>query len=109
MEARRRSEEAGPGETLPTGWCLGSEEFREELLQQMSVLTGRHYGGPEWKESGEKRAERMVAEELGRRGLGQDDLRRRRKGDPEKLASYQGSVGVFESFCGEDPRGSPAS
>jgi REP element-mobilizing transposase RayT len=85
MEARRRGEEAGPGETLPTGWCLGSEEFREELLQQMSVLSGRHYGGPEWKESGEKKAERIVAEELGRRGLGQDDLPRRRKGEPEKL------------------------
>src|SRR5208282_5526653 len=28
---------------------------------------------------------------------------------PKKGASYQGSVGVFESFCGEDPRGSPAS
>ena len=85
MEARRRSEEAGPGETLPAGWCLGSEAFREELIQQMSVLTGCHYGGPEWKESGEKKAERLLAQELGRRGLGQEDLPRRRKGDREKL------------------------
>ena len=32
VEARRRGE--GVGEYEPNGWCLGSEEFREELLAQ---------------------------------------------------------------------------
>jgi hypothetical protein len=51
----------------------------------MSELTGRHYGGPESKESGEKKAERILTEEAGRRRLGPDDLPGRREGDPEKF------------------------
>jgi hypothetical protein len=34
----------------------------------------------------QKKAERILAEELQRRGWDQSELQRRRKGDPEKLA-----------------------
>jgi hypothetical protein len=44
---------------------------------------------PAGKESGRRKAERILAEELGRRGLGQDDLPRRRKAKPEELESAQ--------------------
>jgi putative transposase len=87
MEARRKSEEAGNVTELPPcGWCIGTEEFRQELLQQMSQLPAHHYGGPEWQETAQKKAERILAEELQRRGWDQSELQRRRKGDPEKLA-----------------------
>jgi hypothetical protein len=36
--------------------------------------------------SAQKKAERILAEELQRRGWDQSELQRRRKGDPEKLA-----------------------
>jgi hypothetical protein len=38
MEARRLAEQTGDFTLLPAGWCRGSEEFRRELLLQMSDL-----------------------------------------------------------------------
>ena len=64
MEARRKNEETGQSEPPAWGWCLGSEEFRQELLQQMTVLPPHPYAGPEWKETSAKKAERILAEEL---------------------------------------------
>jgi REP element-mobilizing transposase RayT len=67
-------------------WFLGTYTARfNRRHKRLSLLSGPHYGGPEWKESAEKKAERILAEELGRRGLGRGDLSRRRKGDPEKV------------------------
>jgi hypothetical protein len=45
MEARRRAE--GTGEFEPKGWCLGSEEFRQELLAQVSRLASSRHAGEE--------------------------------------------------------------
>jgi REP element-mobilizing transposase RayT len=43
MEARHRAE--GSGGYEPQGWCLGSEEFRQELVAQVSAQAGpRHTG-----------------------------------------------------------------
>lgn len=87
MEARRQSEQAETAAELPPcGWCIGSEAFRQELLLQMTQLPTRRYGGPEWQETAEKKARRILTEELERRSLDEEELKRRRKSDPQKLA-----------------------
>jgi hypothetical protein len=45
----------------------------------------RQYGGPEWQETAEKKALRILAEQLQQRGWDSDELKIRRKGDPEKI------------------------
>ena len=86
LEARRRAEEpdADPAE-YPSGWCMGSEAFREELLRQMTTAGDHNYGGPEWRETGEKTAQRILSEELELRRLTAGDLDQLRKGHPEKI------------------------
>ena len=64
---------------------LGDEEFRQELLAQMEPKLGRHHGGPERQETDAARAERMLGEELRRRGWAADQLEALRKGDREKV------------------------
>jgi hypothetical protein len=83
MEARRRAE--GNGEYEPEGWCLGSEEFRQELLAQVSAQADPRHTGPEIGESAHAKAERILREELERLGWGVQDLEQRRKGDGRKL------------------------
>lgn len=86
LEARRRDEAGQPSQEPPaSGWWLGSEEFREELLQPMTLLPDHNYGGPEWRETSEKKAERILAEELKQRGWDLAELARRSKGDAEKV------------------------
>ena len=86
MEARRRSEQASvPNDLPPRVWCIGSEQFRQELLGQMMTLPSRNYAGPEWQETAEKKAERILAEELQQRGWQDEELLRRNKADDEKL------------------------
>jgi REP element-mobilizing transposase RayT len=86
LEARRQSERATTLEQLPPcGWCIGSEPFRQELLQQMTVLPARHYAGPEWQETAERKAQHILCEELHKRGWDLEGLKKRRKGDPDKI------------------------
>jgi hypothetical protein len=51
----------------------------------MSALPDHAYGGPEWRETAEKKAQRILAEELEQRGWSVDELAHRRKGDAEKV------------------------
>jgi hypothetical protein len=46
-----------------------------------------HHDGSERRESAEEKAERIVAEELRKAGWGTDELARRAKGDPVKVAA----------------------
>ena len=86
MEQRRgQEEERGQWKAVRRGWCLGDQQFREELLAQMSGRAGEHHGGEEKQESAEQHAARMVREELSRRQWSGDELKRRRKGDREKV------------------------
>ena len=86
MEARRISDQAESLDELPScAWCVGSEQFRQELLLQMSTVSLRSYAGPEWQESAEKKACRILDEELHSRGWDLEELKRRRKGDPQKI------------------------
>jgi hypothetical protein len=51
----------------------------------MTTCQGTRFAGPEWKETAQKKAERILAQELQRRGWNVQDLEQRRKADPEKL------------------------
>ena len=85
MEARRKAEQTSDLSVLPRGWCLGSEQFRQELLLQMTTVQGSKFAGPEWKQTGQKKAELILAEELQDRGWNAQNLQQLRKADPEKL------------------------
>jgi REP element-mobilizing transposase RayT len=87
MEARRleeSDEESLKG--LRRGWCLGSEEFKREMLQRMDGRLGENHSGEQRQESADARAGRILAEELKRLGWKATELARRRKSDPDKLA-----------------------
>jgi REP element-mobilizing transposase RayT len=83
----RRRDESGPGEFKPVerGWCLGGEQFRRELLEQVSTRPGPSHFGEAVQEAELARAERLVVQALGRMGWGEEELRARRKGEPRKV------------------------
>jgi REP element-mobilizing transposase RayT len=85
MEVRRKSEDADLLKTIERGWCCGSKEFRQELLEQMSELKGIEHFGQEIRESDEAKAERLVNEELKRAGWLEKVLATLPKGDPGKV------------------------
>jgi REP element-mobilizing transposase RayT len=84
MEALRLLDDPEGLKALRRGWCVGSEEFRRELLEQMEGKMGRHHGGVERQETVEQRASRLLAEELKRRGWDEAELKRRKKSDHNK-------------------------
>ena len=67
------------------GWCLGSEEFRRQMLERMTGQLGEHHAGDLRQQTGENRAERIIAEELERLGWTEPDLLSQRKNAPGKL------------------------
>jgi REP-associated tyrosine transposase len=86
LEARR----VEPGleaqwKPLERGWCLGPPEFKAKLLEQMEGKLGEHHSGQMRRESAEAKGERIILEELKRRGWNQRELVERRKSDPAKL------------------------
>ena len=83
MELRRAAEDGEEFRALQRGWCLGGEEFRKELLAQMSA--GPEHYGQEIREAGEEKARRVIEGELRKLGWRSGDLEARRKGDPEKV------------------------
>ena len=70
---------------LRRGWCLGDEQFRKELLEQVYARAGDHHYGAEIAESAEAKAQRIITEELKRLGWTETDLQSRRKGDAGKV------------------------
>jgi REP element-mobilizing transposase RayT len=85
MEERRGQEPEGDFKTIRRGWCFGDEPFRQELLGRMTEKVGAYHYGPEVRETAEAKANRIVAEELGRRKWKEADLAARRKGEPGKV------------------------
>jgi REP element-mobilizing transposase RayT len=91
FERRTEARRIEPGEegglrALRRGWLLGSEAFRQQMLQQVEGKVGEHHFGRLRLESAEAKAERIIAEELKRRKWAEADLPKRRKSDPDKLA-----------------------
>ena len=69
----------------PSGWCMGSEEFRQELLAQVSEMATPKDGGEEVRQSALAKAQRIAQEELDALGWAAPDLQGRRKSDPHKV------------------------
>jgi hypothetical protein len=86
MERRRREEDGADFEAVRRGWCLGSEEFRQELLAAAAERVGASRDGADRRESGEEKAGRIVREKLRRRGWKEEGLPGWRKGDKVKVA-----------------------
>jgi len=89
VEARRGQEEGEAFKGVRRGWCLGGEQYRQELLAQVDRQLGALHFGVERAESQALRAERLVQEELRRLGWTEADLVERRKGDPDKVRLAQ--------------------
>ena len=65
--------------------CLGSEEFRQELLAQVGELASPKLAGEEIRQSALAKAQRIDQDELGALGWSGQDLQGRRKSDPQKV------------------------
>src|SRR3974390_2452173 len=76
---RRRLEEMDEEalEEFRRAWCIGSEAFRRECLEQMEDKVGENHPGQIRLETAEAKAERIVAEELARLQWTPDDLVKR--------------------------------
>ena len=85
MEVGRHGDEPGEWRKVRRGWCLGDEQFRQELLAQMEGKQGRNHGGKERLETDEAHAERLLVQELKRLRWAANELADRRKGDAEKV------------------------
>jgi putative transposase len=85
MERRRLEDARKEFRPVERGWCLGGQEFKRELLEQVSHSAGPRHAGPEVHEAVEAKAERVVREELDRLGWSEGELEKRRKGDRVKV------------------------
>ena len=87
MEAGRMQEEDEEQlKPVRRGWCLGSPEFRERMLEQLETRAGENPNAEVRRESAAAKAERIVAQELARLGWKEEELVGLRKNAPEKLA-----------------------
>jgi REP element-mobilizing transposase RayT len=85
MEQRRQERKVGEFKPVERGWCLGGEQFRQELLEQVNAGPGPSHFGEIIKEAQAAKAERLVKEGLRELGWKPDELKARRKGDPGKI------------------------
>jgi hypothetical protein len=73
------------GANRTTGWALGSEEFRKELLARMDAPVGQSHYGLELRESDEEKARRLIAEEMAKLKFPRLDFSAMNKGDERKV------------------------
>lgn len=85
-EQCRQMQKQRDWQPLRQSWFLGDEEFRRELLEQMSSKLGAHHFGPERQASAASQAEAVIAVVLKRSKLTEQDLERMLKADPWKLS-----------------------
>lgn len=85
MEDRRNEENDEQSlQTIRRGWCHGSAEFRQQLLDLVQARPGP--ASHLQNETSARRADRILAEELARLGRSREQLIKLRKNDPDKLA-----------------------
>jgi putative transposase len=86
MEDRRAGEgDANQWKGMGRGWCFGTPEFKQGLLERMHGHFGPNHSGKMRQEAGGERAEAIIAKELRRLGWKEGELGRRAKSDPGKL------------------------
>jgi REP element-mobilizing transposase RayT len=71
---------------LRRGWCLGSKEFKAEMLDLIGERQGQQDLGDELRESDEQKAERVLGRLLRGRKWTMKELSARRKGDKVKVS-----------------------
>jgi putative transposase len=91
FEHRTEARRLAPGDeqalkALRRGWCLGSEAFKLQKLEELDGQVGPHHFGQMRLEVAQTKGERIIAEELRRLGWRGADLAARRKRDPDKVA-----------------------
>src|SRR5437588_890866 len=89
FERRTEALRLAPGQeeslkALRRGWCLGSEEFKQQKLEEIDGQVGQHHFGRMRLELAHAKAERIIREELRRLGWPEAQLAVRRKRDPRK-------------------------
>jgi len=67
-------------------WCLGDEDFRNELITSAVERVGPSHHSARRQETGQEKAERIVRDELKRRGWEEQDLPDQPKGAKAKVA-----------------------
>jgi len=86
MESRRRSEgDAKQWKGMRRGWCVGSPEFKQALLERLHGSLGPNHSGLMQREVSGVRGEAIIAEELRRLRWKEGALGKRAKSDPAKL------------------------
>ena len=85
MESRRKEEKSGEYRAIRKGWFLGDAALREELLAAASERVGANHYGSDRRETGEAKARRLIAATLAQIGWKVSDLKKERKGAPEKV------------------------
>jgi hypothetical protein len=85
LERRRAEDLEGQFAAVRGGWCVGSEEFRRELLSQMTQAIRPNHYGAERQENAEHRAEQIIATELKRLRQSEASLRKSARGEPFKV------------------------
>jgi REP element-mobilizing transposase RayT len=87
METRRLEEvDEKALKPLRRGWCMGSAQFRQQMVELLELGLGEHHSGEMRRESAVVKADRILGEELKRLRWTSQDLEQRRKNDPDKLA-----------------------
>ena len=89
MEKRRQEDLEGEFKAVERGWCLGDEEFRQELLEQVMAKPGPSHYGEIVQEAAQAQAERLMRSSLKRLKWTEKDLSARRKGDAGKVKLAQ--------------------
>jgi putative transposase len=87
IECRRRHEKGRQDsgwKALREGWCWGSEQFREEMLERIGACKSAQHHGKELRESEEQKARRLIGEMLAKMDWTPRDLVRLSKGDHTK-------------------------
>jgi REP element-mobilizing transposase RayT len=84
---QRREQEDDPRQwkAIRRGWCLGSAQFREQLLEQTEGTLGDTHSGEIRQESAAAKGQRIIREELQKRRWKGWELGKRRNNDPVKL------------------------
>ncbi len=101
MEGRRQEGRAKEFKPLERGWCLGDEQFRRELLEQVSTRPGPSHFGEAVQEAEVVQAEGWVVEALKRMNWSEEQLR----GRPKRSESF-GSIIFLTPPPGQAPHSS---
>jgi REP element-mobilizing transposase RayT len=87
METRRAEEgDANQWKGMRRGWCVGSPQFRQALLERLHGELGPEHTGIIGRQANQAGAEGIIAAELGKLGWKEADLSQGAKVGPGKLA-----------------------